>query len=620
MATSTSVVLAERLFVPLERWGWEYLLPSPASRSPESDRMPLWYEPPAPDVSALQHKVAIAKAKLPKRLGMTGLAWIVLSFGSGTLGFLALIAGVVAFVIMPIVVPNSQIKSTVAQARAQREGRYGQYLQAQSDWQARIAMHDQAELARQAAAQLWHPLQVRSDPSRVDVFGGTAEGWTSMLATLGCSLAQSGTKLTVVDFSEQYVASALAGLMYERGHKVTQIELPTHTNRYGILAGLGAEELADMLAQSVHTMRGSSEHIDLRALDTDLLETVLRRLTGATTFRRIVAGLEVLRRTYDISTDETLSNEEVTRLTSAVDTIGQSDRVQQELQFLASSIGLLSKDEVSDADALPLGDLWNSDGLTAMVTAHSHARRKDFLDRVVFHRLLHDVRDLRDGSDGVLFVVGADKIGLEGLESLAKHCRRVGLRLVLLLERLRGDLKELLGSSDSAAILMRLGNAQDAAAAAEFIGRGHKFVLSQITTQVGTAVSKGTSTTEGTSESSSETVGFSTSKGRSWNRDVAHWFADSVGGSDSTTKSTSFTEALTRNWSTTATESTTDTVNHGTTQARVYEFAVEPTTVQSLPTTAFVMVENPSSGRRVVIGDCNPGITLLDHVALSPRS
>ncbi|MEU7524113.1 hypothetical protein AB0A74_00080 [Saccharothrix sp. NPDC042600] len=603
-----------------ERWGWEYVPPAPVSPSPEADRMPVWYEPPAPDVGVLRQKVAVAKAKLPKRLAITVVAWIVLSVGSTTLGFVALAAGIAAFVVLPILVPNSQIKSALAQARTEREARYNQFLQAHQDWQSRITAHDQAEWARQSAAMLWHPLRLGSGPSRVDVFGGTAEGWTSLLATLGCSLVQSGARLTVVDFSEQYVASALAGLLYERGHRVVQTELPLHADRYSVLAGLESDEVADVLAQAVHTMRRPGDHVDLRALDTDLLETVLRRLEGTPTFRRIVAGLEVLRRTYDIGADETLSTEEITRLTSAVDTIGQGDRVQQELQFLASSLGLLAKDEVAGPDAEPLGGLWNSEGLTVVATAHAQTRRKDFLDRVVFHRLLHDVRDQRDGGDNVLFVIGADGIGLEGLESLAKHCRRAGLRLILLLERLRGDLKELLGSSDSAAILMRLGNAQDAAAAAEFIGRGHKFVLSQITTQTGTAIGKGTAATEGTTETTSETVGFSTTKGRSWNRDVAHWFADTVGGSNSTTRSTSFTESLARNWSTTATESTTESVNHGSTRQRVYEFAVEPTTIQSLPTTAFVLVENPPSGRRVVIGDCNPGITLLERVALSPRS
>lgn len=582
--------------------------------------MPVWYEPPEPDVGALRHKIAVARQKLRKRLGTTVLAAALLSFASTTLGLVVLLAGIVVFVVMPIVAPHSRIKSTIAGARAERDVRYGQYLQALYDWQARIAAHDQAEWARQAAAQLWHPLLLRSGPSRVDVFGGTAEGWTSLLATLGCSLVQLGAKLTLVDFSEQYVASALAGLLYERGHTVTQTELPMRADRFDVLAGLEPDELADVLAQAVHTMRRSGDHVDLRALDTDLLETVLRRLGGTPTFRRIVAGLEVLRHTYDIASDETLNTEEITDLTAAVDIVGQGDRVQQELQFLVSSIGLLAKDEVTGPDAAPLDQLWTSGSLAAVATAHSQSRRKDFLDRVVFHRLLHDVRDFRSSEDRVLFVVGADAIGLEGLESLAKQCRRVGLRLILLLERLRGDLKDLLGTSDSAAILMRLGNAQDAAAAAEFIGRGHTFVLSQITAGVGTSVNKGTTTTDGTSQGTSETVGVSTNKGRSWNKDVAHWFADTVSGSTGTSTSTSFTESLTRSWSTSVNESTTDSVNHGTTHARVYEFAVEPTTIQSLPITAFVLVENPPSGRRVVLGDCNPGITLLDRVALFPRS
>jgi hypothetical protein len=55
------------------------------------------------------------------------------------------------------------------------------------------------------------------------------------------------------------------------------------------------------------------------------------------------------------------------------------------------------------------------------------------------------------------------------------------------------------------------------------------------------------------------------------------------------------------------------------TAARVYEFEVEPTALQGLAPTAFVMVENGMSGRRVVVGDCNPGTVLLDRVADRPR-
>ena len=47
----------------------------------------------------------------------------------------------------------------------------------------------------------------------------------------------------------------------------------------------------------------------------------------------------------------------------------------------------------------------------------------------------------------------------------------------------------------------------------------------------------------------------------------------------------------------------------------MYEFQVEPTALQSLAPTAFVLVEAGPTGRRVVMGDCNPGIVLLDRVA-----
>ena len=39
----------------------------------------------------------------------------------------------------------------------------------------------------------------------------------------------------------------------------------------------------------------------------------------------------------------------------------------------------------------------------------------------------------------------------------------------------------------------------------------------------------------------------------------------------------------------------------------------------AMPPTAFVLVEPGPKGRRVVLGDCNPGITLLDKVAADPR-
>jgi hypothetical protein len=65
----------------------------------------------------------------------------------------------------------------------------------------------------------------------------------------------------------------------------------------------------------------------------------------------------------------------------------------------------------------------------------------------------------------------------------------------------------------------------------------------------------------------------------------------------------------TKNWSVAA------SVTHGETDQRVYEFTVEPTEIQALAPTAFILVESTGRGRRVVLGDCNPGIVTLDRVS-----
>jgi hypothetical protein len=630
--------LAERLFVPQERWGWEYVKPLGLAESPEVDAEPVWSEPEPADVSDLEQRRAHAKKRMPKRLGITALLWIGISFGSAGAGLLVLLVGV-AVSVAPLVVAGRQIKARIAQTHTQRGQALARHQHDLREWKSRVAAHDAAETARRAAALLWHPLEFRSGPTRIDVFGGTGDGWASLLATLGTSLVPSGQAITVLDLSEQHVAGELAELVASRGQTVTQVELPLDTGRLNVLDGVAPDEVADLLAQAVHTLRKSGEQVDLRALDTDLLETVAKRLNGSLTFRRLVAGLHVLRRTYDTAAEGPLTDSEVTELTVCVDALGQTDRIQQELQFLISTLSLLTKDEtepISTNDKRDSGGWWTGrSGLQIIRTAHNQHRLKDFLDRVVFHRLLHELRGFGSGTatgENVLVVAGADAVGLEGLEALARECRRVGVRLILLLERLRGDFTQLLGSSGSAALLMQLGNAQDANAAAEFIGKGHKFVLSQVTTQVGNSFAAGTgestSTTEGESNTTgtSETTGTTKTVGRSWNGSPGGLSKKSRGGSvnvsrsKSLTKSESFTSSRSKSWQNTVNHTETDSTTDGTTEARVYEYAIEPTRIQSLPATAFVLVENPASGRRVVLGDCNPGIALLDKVSTNPRT
>jgi hypothetical protein len=71
-------------------------------------------------------------------------------------------------------------------------------------------------------------------------------------------------------------------------------------------------------------------------------------------------------------------------------------------------------------------------------------------------------------------------------------------------------------------------------------------------------------------------------------------------------------------WERTHTISEGDQVNRGAILQRSYEFTVEPTTIQQLPPTAFVLIDAAAGARRAVLGDCNPGLVLLPRVSDRP--
>ncbi len=305
-------------------------------------------------------------------------------------------------------------------------------------------------------------------------------------------------------------------------------------------------------------------------------------MDGPISLVKITEGLHVLQHVYG-QRSGTLSAEEQMRLADRADLVGRTDRVQSELNLLTVALELLSRAEQQPAQAPELGSGGALDlhpGLTIYATEDVNEDRKVITDGVVFHAVLQQLRLAElSVADQLLVVAGADNLAGESLEALARQARRQGLSLLYLFEHLRGDLRQLLGGGDSAAVLMRLGNAQEAAAAAEFIGRGHRFVLSQIT--------------RGFSETT--TVGGGTSRG----------------GSSSSMDWTS-------TWQESSTWSQAHSPSHASTQTRVYEFTVEPTTIQELPPTAFVMVDTGPEGRRVVVGDCNPANCLLDRVSDHP--
>ena len=614
--------LAQRLFVPAERYGWEYREPVGITPSPLLPKKPQWREPLQPDWTWHDANRRRGRRALGLCLAgtVTGASALAFTPWGAWLAPVVAVAGLTAGVVA-VVLPERKRKKNLGAYTRHREALLAAHKRAMAAWNAEVARHDRSERERVDSAPRWYPLRLREGWSRVDVFGGTPDGWASLLATLGPSILESRNDVLVVDFSENGVADDLAQFARLRDVPVSQVRLPAGSSRADVLSGLSAEDVGELIANATHS-RGDRDEEELRALDADLLEAVAERLEKPYSFARLEAGVRVLRRVYDVSRETALSAQEVRELTFDVDTAAATEKARERLQFLNGQLKRLVRSHEDGSDAVRDGGpavdhdgrVWNSGGLTVVATHSAYERRKGLYDRIVFHRVLRDLRTRhRASSQAVIVVAGADHLGLESLEALSHQAKRAGVRLVLLMEHLRDELQHLLGGSDSVSIVMRLGNHTEATAAADFIGKGHKFVLSQVTEQVGKTFTEGTGRSDGVSDSSTRST--SMTRGRSDSSSGLGTERTSSSDGRSWSRSRSDSRARSTTWQETVNHSAADSTTMGRTEQRAYEHMVEPTTIQALPPTACFLVQSGSGGRRVVVGDCNPGITLLDHVS-----
>lgn len=610
-------VLVSRLFMPRERWGWEFVDPGSARPSPALQHEPRWVEPPPPDLREIEWRREKAKKNLwPKIIGVVLLVLIGLGSLDGVGLLLVLVAGGLGYWFFePIVLAGRKIASARDEAAARRRQAVERFERQHEDWRSKVIADDRSEQTRLATQPRHFPLQVQGRPSRVDVFGGTAAGWAALLTTAGSAAIASGRRMLVLDFTQEDITFELSELAARAEHVVRRDVLPQDLPQLKLLEGMSADELGAVLAQGAYLRCKTDQH-ERRAAGADLLRHVAGALDGDLSFPRLTAGLRMLQRAYRVGVDHELTPEEEHRLAERIDLVGEGEDVRKELRFLVGALSrlahleMLGIDEPRDRAAAPETDL------TVLATAPDHDEdRRALMDAVLFHTVLHQVRQASSQVAGRLVVVaGADHMGKEALELMAHQARRHGVQLVYLLERLRDDLRELLGGDNSATVLMRLGNQSEAEQAATFIGRSHKYVLGQITRGAGITDTDGGGTSVGGSESIAETDSVNWSRAFS-----SQGFFSRKTTTDGTGGGRSVTKTWAENWTENETWSTARATNHGTIDTRVYEFDVEPTVLQSLPTTAFVLVDTGPGGRRVRIGDAHPGYCLLDLVADTPR-
>lgn len=602
-------VLIDGLFTPQARLGWESVFPGRPVPSPEAGGPPPMRAVAPPNLRNIEDARLAARESLWSHIaivsviGLTGLSFLL----KGGIVLVAVACFLAYRWFWPILTAGEKMRTLERRYHADLAVVEQDNQRHVDAWKGRVAAHDAAEQARLDGVDLWFPVPLDQSAARLDVFGGTDVGWASLIATAGASWLGAGSKVLIADFTGNDVGGGLASLADAFGFAVGRYDVPADLAEVRLLDELAPEDVAEVLAGAINEGRDAQDRQEREALDVELFETVVQTLASPVTFTRIRDGLSVLRRTYDNRTCDTLSVEEEAALADQVDAVVSDDAAQRELRFAISGIDALARSEAS-ADGPAAAGSVDRFPLTILQTADRSDRRKQLVDRFLFHTLLHH---LRAGGSGlhaeVLVVAGADAVGLQALESLSRHARRANVRVMFLVERLRGEVVEFIGDGSSTVVVMRLAGATEAERAAQFIGKEYTFPISQITESVSDTFTAGTSTSTGTSEgrTSTDSVNSGMSRGHG-GRTSSSGSSQSIANSWTTTRQ--FSENTSRATGTSS----------GTVSQRVHEFIVAQETIQRLPATAFILVNGADEGGRTLLGDCNPGILTLDRVARLP--
>ncbi|MFT4135608.1 MAG: hypothetical protein QM622_00015 [Microbacterium sp.] len=612
--------LAAALFAPPARWGWAAApepepVPDPGLR-PEPPQP--WTEPPRPHDPVLHRERAKAVSRLLRRIVFAVLAVacylayevvivdqvqiagpqamdvfrivVLLVAGMLSIGVIRAIFGVrrASKAIEAFEEPS---RRAAADARRRHEQAVQQWQQAQSRFEAAQAA------AREAAHRFehgprWHPVAPRTPPARVDVIGGDRgrRGWSSLLATMGSTELAAGNRITLLDFTGDGVGDRLVGLASSAGLTTRIAPLGEGGADLDLLGAVATNQLPGCVADALAARGESADLRHERALIRHVLQLVLDGLEGPVTLGRLAAGVQVLRQGIAIAS---LTPTEVTRIAAHVGDLDANEWTARQLRYVADQLAALAALTAAAPRSYPL---WSQEAVSVVATIGARDDVKDTLDRLLLHLAQHAL-GTPAGPQGVVVLAGADRFGAAPLQVFAEHARRAGVRLVIMIEQAGGELERFLGTGGAVCIL-RQDNHKDAQLAAEFVGRDHRFVLNQTSTQSGTTWS----------ESGGDSFGASTNDG----------FSARVRLSGVPGRNTGNSTGRGHNWGTNRGWSVAENAGSSESRARVYEFLVEPNTLMAMADTVFLLVDGSGGRRRVSLADADPEIAVRDRVSTVP--
>ena len=588
------------LFTPGPRLGWVF-----------RDRRQLaapFPEPP-PDAEAMRAAVEqraqadhASYRKFRKFLGLpSGILLIVLLLADGCQANLngtgpPALQDLIALIICLPGIAITTLKWNRSRQSAAQVARVGDdHGRALAAWRERDAAWLRAELSRVAEADEWGSAIPPAGAGRVDVFGGSLRGWQALLTTHGTSLL-AAQPLLVLDLTGEMVCGELIGTAQAAGVPAVTWLLPSELDASGLLSGLSDTQFADAFAEAVHAGEPGGARAE-RAVDTRVLEQLHGALGGDVTLQRLAAAAGAALGHADRAGVLTAAEREVL----AGELFAPEYRRQIEPNLVRIEAFLAGLARSADAGAAAPAGLSPAYLTCLAIEPGARSARGEVLAALAIQWLTVQVTGSDEPAPAVL-IADADEISRPHLERLASACERRGVPLTLLFRHLRDSGLSLLGGGATA--FMRLGNHVEADQAASYIGRQHRFVLSELTANLGGSQTRTVTETEGHTDTIH--VGWSTGWRAPGSRREHRDRGRPSGRSVSRTWSTALSWAEGSNW------------GNAATSQRVHEYAVEPAVLQHLPDHAVLLVTRGPAGPVLQSVECDPAIVTLPRVSAAP--
>ena len=480
-----------------------------------------------------------------------------------------------------------------------------QHQQALGTWRQREAAWRHGELSRLATAAEWGSAVLPDGTLRTDVFGGSLRGWQALLTTHGTSVL-AAQPLLVVDLTGELAGQELAAVAAAAGVPVDNWLLPTDLAISGVLTSLSATQFADALTEAVHASAAPDGARLERAIDTRVLEQLYGTLGGAVTPARLAAAVRAaLGHTQHAGP---LTVAEQTLITDEVFPAGYRQQIEPNLVRIEAFLTTLAREVPGPAEPAlrPRSPAY----LTCLALESApRSARLEVLAGLAIQWLSVQVTNGTEPAPAVI-IAGADDIAAAHLERLSAACERRRVPLTLLFRHLRDTGLGLLGGGATA--FMRLGNHTEAQQAADYIGRSHTFVFSQLTATLGGSQTHTTTHTEGQTVTDAINVGWNTG----WNTSSSSSPQGGGGSSgNSRGRQRGHSRSISRTWSTALSWAEGSNWSNAAASQRVYEYTVEPAVLQNLPDQALLLVTR-GSGRPVLQPvECDPAIITLPRVS-----